>query len=127
MTTTSTSDNTPWTSRRGPARRLAVGASWSAVTGALPWPDPASSRVRAGSSCLLGVELQSSVRALAECLLEGGAAGEAQHLGGLAGELPIGVGGQVQPAGHTTPRELVVPGGGELAGWRLDLLIVPHP
>src|SRR5215207_3694018 len=127
MATTSTSDSTPWTSRRVRERPLAAGASWSAVTGALPRAGPGSSLARTGSSCLLGVELESSVRALAEGRLEGRAAGEAQHLGGLAGELPVGVSGQVQPAGHTATGELVVPCGGELAGGRLDPLEVPHP
>jgi hypothetical protein len=62
------------------------------------------------------------VGALAERLLEFRAAGEAQHLWGLSGELPVGISGQVQPAGDTATRELVVPGGGDLAGARLDPL-----
>jgi hypothetical protein len=48
------------------------------------------------------------VGALAERLLEFRAAGEAQHLWGLSGELPVGISGQVQPAGDTATRELVV-------------------
>src|SRR5215217_349064 len=84
------------------------------------------------SSCLAGswrfpwVELQSPVGALAECLLECRAGGEPQHLGCLGGELPVGVGCQVQAAGDTTPREPVIPGGGELAGARLNPLVMPH-
>jgi hypothetical protein len=36
MAATSTSDSSPWTTRRVRDRRLAVGVSWSAVTAALP-------------------------------------------------------------------------------------------
>src|SRR5215211_2825886 len=116
MATTSTSDSTPWTTRRVRDRRPATGASCSAVTGALSWPGPGSSPGRAGSSCLPWVELESPVRALAERLLERGAAHEAQYLRRLGGELPVGISAQVQPAGDTATGELVVPGGGELAG-----------
>src|SRR5512133_967693 len=126
MATTSTSDSTPWTTRRVRERRPAVGACWSTITPALPWPAPTIATPLASSSRPPGVELQSSVRALAERLLERRAAGEAQHLRRLGGELPIGIGGQVQPAGNTATGELVVPGGGELAGARLDPLVMPH-
>src|SRR5829696_7894783 len=122
MATTSTSDSTPWTTRRIWDRRPAAGTCWSAVTGALPRSAPATSPCSAGSSRLPRIELESSLGALAERLLERRAAGEPQHLRGLSGELPIGISGQVQPAGHTTPREPVVPGGGELARGGLDPL-----
>src|SRR5215211_2322782 len=89
---------------------------------ARPSPEPFLGRVqrarqdRSGSSCLPWVELESPVRALAERLLERGAAHEAQYLRRLGGELPVGISAQVQPAGDTATGELVVPGGGELAG-----------
>src|SRR5215218_8124974 len=127
MATTSTSDSRPWRTRRVRERRLAAGGSWSTVTAAaLPQLDPMTSPGQADSSCLPGVQLQSPLGALAECLLEHRAAGEPQHLRRLASELPIGVGRQVQPAGDTTTGELVIPGGGEPAGARLDPLVVPH-
>src|SRR4029453_13028591 len=112
MATTSTSDSSPWTTRRVRDRWLGVGVSWSAVTGALAWQGQRARRGRAGSSSRLRVKLKSSLGALAG--------------GGLDGELPVGVGGQVQPADHATTGELVVPGGRELAGGRLELLVVPH-
>jgi hypothetical protein len=50
-----------------------------------------------------------------------------QHLRRLGGELPVGIGRQVQPGGDTATRELVEPGGAELAaGAGLDPLVVPH-
>src|SRR5215218_9195282 len=121
MATTSTSDSTPWTTRRVRDRRPAADSSRSVVTAARPWPGAASSPCLAGSSRLIGIELQPSVRALAERLLERLAAGEPQHLWGLGGELPVGVAGQVQAAGDTAAREPVIPGGGELAGGRLEI------
>src|SRR5215212_2099782 len=87
----------------------------------------AASPCLAGSLSVLGVELESSVGALAERLLERRAGGEPQHLWRLSGEFPVGIGREVQPAGDTATRELVIPGGGELAGGRLDPLVMPHP
>src|SRR4249919_2520827 len=113
MATTSTSDSTPWTTRRVRDRRLAADAAWAAITAAFPWPDQATSPCLACSSSVLGVELQSPVRALAERLLERHPSGEPEHLWRLGGELPVGIGGQVQPAGDATTGELVIPGGGE--------------
>ena len=57
----------------------------------------------AGSSRLLGVQLQSPVGALAECLLERRAGGEPQHVRRLGGELPVGIVLQVQPGGDAAP------------------------
>jgi hypothetical protein len=80
----------------------------------------------AASWCFPWVELQSSVGALAECLLERRSGCEPEHLGCLGGELAVGVGCQVQLAGDTTTGELVIPGDGELAGARLGSLVAPH-
>src|SRR4029450_5936929 len=104
--------------RRVRDRRPDAGASWPAVTAAPPRPGPATSLGRVGSSSVLGVELEPSLGAPAERRLERRAAGEPGARWGLSGELPVGIGGQVQPAGHTATGELVVPGGGELAGAR---------
>src|SRR5512133_4353042 len=92
-----------------------------------PMAEPSDLARGAGSSCLPRVELESPVRAQAERLRERRASGEPQHLRSLGSELPIGISGQMQPAGNTPTWELVIPGGRELAGTRLDPLVVPHP
>ena len=79
----------------------------------------------AGSWRFPWVWVQSPVRPLAECLAQRRPSREPQHLRSWAANSPLG---SVVRCNRlvTQPRELVVPGEGELAGARLDLLIVPH-